>query len=141
VLSPTLIRALETLGTAPALGALRALAALGAPSATAAADRLAAAGLPDPAWADDLGQTQPLAAALLDEPAFDDGVSVLLEFAEPGGGFHTLSIYIDHNLGGLVKDVLLAGRLAEVRETMAHAPDAGLVRFRELDLDEARARV
>ena len=48
----------------------------------------------------------------------------MVEFAEPGGGFHTLSVYIDHNLGGLVKDVLLAERLAELRETMAGAPDA-----------------
>jgi hypothetical protein len=141
VLFPGFVSALEALGTAPALATLRALSAVGAPSARAAADRLAAAGLPEPVWCDDLERTRPTAAALLDEPAFDDGVSVMVEFAEPGGGFHTLSVYIDHNLGGLVKDVLLAGRLSEVRETIDHAPDRGRVTFRELDLGEARARV
>ena len=65
----------------------------------------------------------------------------MVEFAEPGGGFHTLGVYIDHNLGGLVKDVFLAGRLAEVRETIEHAPDRGQIAFRELELGEARARV
>lgn len=141
VLFARFVRALEALGTATALAALRALNAVGAPSARDAADRLAVAGLPEPAWGDDLGRSQPVAATLLEEPAFDDGESVMLEFAEPGGGFHTLGVYIDHNLGGLVKDVFLAGRLAEVRDAIDNAPDRGRVAFRELDLDEARARI
>ena len=143
---PGLVRALEALGTAPALAALRALSAVGAPGratgARAAADRLAAAGLPEPAWGDGLGRTPPTAAAVLEEPAFDDGVSVMVEFAEPGGGSHTFGVYIDHNLGGLVKDVFVAGPLAEVREQLTRQTpvDAG-VSIRELDLGEARARV
>ena len=141
VIVPGFVRALETLGTANALAALRALSAVEAPSARDAADRLAAGGVPEPAWGDALGRTAPVAAALLEEPAFDDGVSVLLEFAEPGSEFHTLSVYIDHNLGGLVKDVFLAGRLAEVRTTLAGAPESDRLAFRTLELDEARARV
>ena len=140
-LFPLFVAALEAVGTAHALAALRALSAVGAPHTSAAADRLAADGLSEPAWGGDLGGARPLAAALLEEPAFDDGVSVMVEFAEPSGEFHTLSVYIDHNLGGLVKDVFLAGRLAEVQATMEQAPDHGRVTFREIELGEARARV
>ncbi|HEY6888601.1 MAG TPA: hypothetical protein VI300_12500, partial [Solirubrobacter sp.] len=111
VLFPGFVRALEALGTTGALAALRALSAVGAPHTREASDRLAESGLPEPAWADGLGQARATAAALLEEPAFDDGVSVLVEFTEPGGEFHTLGVYIDHNLGGLVKDVFLAERL------------------------------
>ena len=78
----------------------------------------------------------------MEEPAFDDGVSVMVEFVEPGGASRTFGVYIDHNLGGLVKDVFLAGPLAEVREELTrHAPDQAGVSIRELDLGEARARV
>jgi hypothetical protein len=59
-------------------------------------------------------------------------VSVVVEF-----GSHTLGVYVDHNLGGLVKDVFLGGSLAEVRETFATSG----VSVRELDLAEARARI
>jgi hypothetical protein len=141
VLFPKFARALETLDSGPALAALRALDAVGAPAAGEAATRLAATGVPEPVWAGDLGQARPTAAALLSEAAFDDGVSVLVEFAEPGGEFHTLGAYIDHNVGGLVKDVFLAGRLDEVRATMESAPDRDRITFAELDLAEARARI
>jgi hypothetical protein len=138
---PRLVRALEALGTAPALAALRALSAIGAPGTRVAADRLAAAGVREPAWADGLGRARPAAAILLEEPAFDDGVSVMVEFLEPGGESYTFGIYIDHNLGGLVKDVVLAGPLGEVREDLERAPDRVGVVIRELDLGEARARI
>ena len=138
---PMFVKALEAVDTAQALAALRALSALGAPRAEASADRLASHGLPEPAWGGDVGRVRPVAAALLYETAFDDGVSVMVEFAEPSGEFHTLSVYIDHNLGGLVKDVFLAGPLAEVQATMEHAPDRDRIAFREIDLAEARARV
>ena len=143
---PGFIDALERLGTARALATLRALAAVGAEAhgrrATAAADRLAADGLTDAPWAAALGQAGPTAAALMSEEAFDDGVSVMVEYAGPGWEPHTLGIYIDHNMGGLVKDVFIAGPLADVRSKFNdHAPDhVGLV-IHELDLAEARARV
>src|SRR5262249_39239852 len=43
--------------------------------------------------------------------------------------------------GGLVKDVLLGDRIADLRATMAESPDADRVVFRELSLAEARARI
>ncbi len=143
---PGFVDALEDLGTAAGLATLRALGAVCARDfarrACAAGDRLAAAGLPEPAWAADLDNTRPTAAALMSEEAFDDGISVLLEFEAPGIEGHTVGIYIDHNMGGLVKDSFLAGPLSEVRAQLNRtAPNGvGLV-IRDLDLAEARARV
>lgn len=88
------------------------------------------------------GLARPTAAALMHEEAFDDGLSVMVEFSAPGVGAHTLGIYIDHNLGGLVKDVFLAGPLTEVRGQFARrAPNHVDLAIRDLDLAEARARV
>jgi len=143
---PGFVDALEDLGTREALAALRALEAVCAPDyarrAHAAGDRLAAAGLPEPPWATDLGQARPTAAALMSEEAFDDGLSVMVEFEAPGVEAHTVGIYIDHNLGGLVKDCFLAGPLTEVRAQLnRNAPNHGGLVIRDLDLAEARARV
>jgi hypothetical protein len=143
---PGFVEALAELGTAPALATLRALSAVGAPEyarrARAAGDRLAASGVPEPHWAGGLGQARPTAAALMYERAFDDGLSVMVEFSAPGGQPHTLGIYIDHNMGGLVKDVFLAGPLAEVRGTFKRrAPNHVGLSIRDLELAEARARV
>lgn len=143
---PGFVGALEALGTAPALATLRALGAVGAVEharrAREAADRLAARGLPEPAWSAALGQARPVAAALMSEEAFDDGLSVMIEFAGPGFEPHTLGIYIDHNMGGLVKDVFLAGPLTEVRSKLGNrAPNQVGITICDLDLAEARARV
>ena len=67
------------------------------------------------------------------DEVFDDAVSVLIEFARPNAEPHTLGLYIDHNMGGIVKDAFVAGPLGEVRERF---PD-----LRALDLREARARL
>ena len=142
-----LARALEGLGDPGSLAALRALAAVGEESyaslARQAADRLARTGVSEPAWAGDLGRARPVAALLMCEyDGFDDGVSVMVEFAAPGAEPHTLGIYIDHNLGGPVKDVFLAGPLASVREQFERrGARERLLQLRELDLAEARTRV
>jgi hypothetical protein len=67
----------------------------------------------------------------------------MVEFAAPGIETHTIGIYIDHNMGGLVKDVFLAGPLSEVCKQMGlgrRAPNHGGLAMRDLDLAEARAR-
>jgi len=145
VFLPGLVAALEQLGTRKALATLRALTAVSPPhhaeAARAAGDRLAATGLREPAWAADLGGAHPAAAAMLQEEAFDDGVSVMVEFADPHAQTHTIGIYIDHNMGGLVKDVFLAGPLTEIRSHLGHkAPNQVGLALRDLDLAEARAR-
>ena len=143
---PAYVSALEELGSAGALATLRAMSGVGAAiharRARAAADRLAAGGLAEPPWAEDIGQSRPVGALLMYEEAFEDGVSVIVEFATPGAQPHTLGIYIDHNMGGLVKDVFLAGPLSEVRCKLGRrAPNGVGLALRELDLAEARARV
>ena len=146
VFLPAFIRALERKGSPKSLATLRALSAVGSESharkAGAAANRLAGRGVSEPPWAGQLGHAEPVAAELMYEEAFDDGVSVLVEFAPPDGERHTLGIYIDHNLGGLVKDAFLAGPLDEVRsELSSRAHDGVGLALRRLDLAEARARI
>jgi hypothetical protein len=145
-LVPAFVRALERKASPKALATLCALGAVGGESdmsrAQAAAGRLVARGLAEPPWYRELGRAEPRAAALLCDEAFDDGVSVFVEFASRTGGLHTLGVYIDHNMGALVKDVFIAGALDELRDEVAtHAPPGVGPTIRELDLAEARARI
>lgn len=144
---PGLVLALERIGGPGALTGLRALAAVGeevyASPARRAAERLAGSGVDGPPWLESLGRAKPVAALLMrEEDGFDDGLSVMVEFAAPHAEPHTLGIYIDHNMGGLVKDVFVAGPLASVRDQFErHGPaQRGLI-LRELDLADARVRV
>ena len=142
-----LVLALERIGDPGALAALRALAAIGeesyAPRAHQAADLLAGAGVAEPPWLTGLGRAEPVAALVMcEDDGFDDGLSVMVEFATPGAESHTLGIYIDRNLGGLVKDAFVAGPLASVREQLErHGPGRHGLALRELDLAQARVRV
>jgi hypothetical protein len=143
---PDLVGAIERLCTADALATLRALSGVGRDiervRARAGAERLAAQGIPEPAWAVGIGTARPVAAALQFEEGFDDGVSVIVEFAGAAWDAHTLGIYIDHNMGGLVKDVFIAGPLTEVRRQLSRqAPNGVRLEVRDLELGEARARV
>ena len=144
---PAIVSALEDLDCAEALATLRAMSAVGASAhgrrARSAADRLAERGLPEPSWAADLGDVEPVAAQLMYEEVFDDGSSVMIEFAAAGGERHTLGIYIDNNMGGLVKNVfVVSGSLDDVRAQLSRRSlnKVGPA-LRELDLAEARARV
>jgi hypothetical protein len=137
----SLVRALEKLGSVDALATLLALS-LVAPGihgkrCRAAARRLAGTGVPQPRWSADIGPAVPTSAALMYDASFDDGVTVLIEFWARGSGPQTLGIYVDHNLGGVVKDAFLAGPLSHARASISRGP----VGLRELDLDEARTRV
>lgn len=146
VFLPAFVRALERKGSRNALAALRALSAVGSEShgklAWAAANRLAARRVPEPPWSGQVGRAEPVAAELMYEEAFDDGVTVFIEFAVPSAEGHTVGIYIDHNMGGLVKDAFLAGPFTEIRSGLAASLHNGVgLGLRKLDLSEARARV
>jgi hypothetical protein len=141
-----LVPAVEALGSAKALATLRALSGVGVSTdrdrARAAADRLAACGVREPVWASGVGAGRPVTAALQHEAAFDDGVSVIIEFDGYGDEPHTLGIYIDHNMGGLIKDVFLTGPLSDVRAKLSvRAPNGVQLTVRDLELAEARARI
>ena len=143
---PGFIAALEQLARPRALATLRALGAVAGgvhgERARAAADRLASRGVAEPPWSDELGRARPTTAAVVRDEVFDDGTSVLIEFADAGAEPHTLGIYIDHNMGGLVKDTFLAGPMSSVRGELAlrAANEIGAT-IEDLDLAEARAHV
>lgn len=145
IFTPAFVRAVERRGSPKALVTLRALSAVcseaNAKLASAAAQRLAARGVREPKWSAGAGHAEAVGAELMYEEGFDDGVSVQIEFVQPGAEPHVLGIYIDHNMGGLVKDVFVAGPPGEVREEMRQARDGVRLTARRLDLAEARARV
>lgn len=144
---PGLVAELEDVGGTGGLAALRALASIGQDPydrlAADAGDRLAARGVAEPSWGEDLGTAQPVAALLFcDDDGFDDGFSVIVEFATADRRTYTLGVYVDHNMGGLVKDVFVAGPLDGVRRELGRrGPTGETLVLREIDLAAARARV
>lgn len=127
--------------SAEARRALRALAAV-APApygarAAVAADRLG--GVADAKWAAALARgVTPGEAWLGFDPIDDDGVSVMVGF-DGGSGPHTVGVYIDHNLGGLVKDAFVVP--APISRVLYNLTDrAEGVELCPIDLAEARAR-
>lgn len=142
-----LVRETASSADAGAVAALRALE-LGATERTAAAaaraaDVLVADGQPDPAWYAASRGLAPVAAGSLSEDQFDDGRTVLIEFAGPAYEPHTIGVYVDRNMGGLAKDLLVGPPLAQLRaQVAANAghPDFGSIRFEDIDLEDARRR-
>lgn len=140
-----LVRETASSADAAAVAALRALE-VGATERTAAsaaraADVLVASGLPDPGWYAASRELAPVAAGSLSENEYDDGRTFLIEFAGPGYEAHTIGVYVDRNLGGLAKDLLVGPPLAQLRaQVAANAthPDFGSISFEHVDLEEAR---
>jgi len=132
----------EALRTEPALALARTCAALGPATsrsaAQAVAERLAGSGVTDRPWARTIGRPTPLRAwrygDIFDE---QDSVGVLFSYR---GRDHALTVLIDHQLGGGLKDVWVAeGRDAtELRDVVASAvatdPE---IRFADVDLTTA----
>jgi hypothetical protein len=69
-----------------------------------------------PGWVAELGQAVITGAAVMREDVFDDACTVFLEARHPNGEVHALGVLIDHNLGGMATDVLLADSLDRVEE-------------------------
>jgi hypothetical protein len=107
---PTIVDALGSMQRAEALAILRALAAvlpeLEGARARRGAEALAGSGVPEPAWAGQAGRAVVTAAWLMTH-VLGDGDNVMLACRYPDGREHTLVVYIDHNLGTLVKDAFL----------------------------------
>lgn len=127
-------------------GALITLRALGAvapepygSSARREANRLASTGLAEPTWAAALGAGEPTVAWLTYDPIDDDGVSVMLGFDGPAGP-STIGVYVDHNLGGMAKDIfVLPDAINEVLVELQEDDEPGPVEYREISLEEAAA--
>ena len=71
-----------------------------------------------------------------------DGDDVVFGVTLPGGSELSIAVYIDHNLGTLVKDAFVApGALPELLELMQRETDDPDVTLAELDPADARMRI
>jgi hypothetical protein len=112
-----IVAAAEEAGTAEALATLRVLGTVGSPplraSASAAADRLAALGISEPAWAASIGSPSPGQCwSYGDARGQQEAVTMTFWYGDRG---HVLSVLLDHQQGGGVKNVWV-GELGDVLE-------------------------
>ncbi len=105
-----LIASLRRRPTSDSVAFLLGLAAVGEgtirDAAASASETLVRQGVKAPAWADEIGRAT-FTGAWLATDEFGDQDFVVIGF-EGTEGEHTLSALIDHNLGGLAKDLMLA---------------------------------
>ena len=121
---------------------LAALAELGPDELTRARARRALAARPHPLpdWLARLGEAS-VYRATESTHVLGDGDSVLLGARLPGYEL-TAVIYIDHNLGTIVKDAFtVPGSIDEVSERMREIADDPDVRLADISLADARVRV
>jgi hypothetical protein len=121
---------------------LAALAELGPDEMTRARARRAVATRPHPLpeWLARLGEAT-VYRAVESTHVLGDGENVLLGVRLPGYEL-TAVIYIDHNLGTVVKDAFPApGPISEVAGRLREAADDPDVRLGDISLADARARV
>ena len=130
-------------------GAVAALLAVGSVSeselgllALEHANDLLAAGAAKPAWAEAILEAQVLRTAVMREGVFDDGMTIFVEATHDDGERHAIGVYIDHNLGGMATDILLADSIDRVEELLvASPPDDGQLRVEPISSGEAYARI
>lgn len=95
-----------------------------------------------PQWLTDLHRAQPAGRAVEVVHVLGDGDNVMVGAVLPGGHECTAVVYIDHNMGTLVKDAFIVsegvGELVERMLTVAADPDT---EARDLDPAGARARI
>jgi len=142
-----LVAAIGRAGGADALAALHAFAQvcdtqLGF-EAQAEADRLLHGGAPWPAWGDAIMDVEILRTAVLRERVFDDGITVLIEARHGDEERHVVGVYIDHNLGGMAKDILLAESIDAIEQTLAAGQPGELaaIELETIPPAEAEARI
>lgn len=134
-----------------ALALLRAAASMGSPAertaAGRAADALAAAGVAEAAWASPAGQVSPGRCWVYGD-VFGDQESVVTTFdyagaPAPGGSTHALVVLVDHNLGGIVKDMFCATHAERTIRAIARASteDGPMSVLEEITPGQARTRL
>jgi hypothetical protein len=84
------------------------------------------AGAQAPRWVDAIGAARPTAAWRATD-LFGDQDALMIGFAYPGGGEHSICVLVDHPLGGIAKDAAVLGPLAEVVDLWRGRPDVDLV--------------
>lgn len=102
---------------------------------------------PVPGWLLRLDQVQPTRAVELSH-VLRDGENLVLGVELPGGRALTMLVYVDHNMGTIVKDAFATDvPIDEVLDRMHHfedddrGADGDDLTIRELPLAEARARI
>jgi len=95
-----------------------------------------------PRWLADLTDAVPADRALEIVHVLGDGDNVVIGARLPGGHEITAVVYIDHNMGTLVKDAfVMPGPVDELVEQMFAVSDDPDIKARDLDPAEARARI
>ena len=130
-------------GAALILAGMRVLASTElAAQAGELADSLTAVGTSPPEWAAEIGSAEITRTAVMSEAVFDDGRTYFIEFVRADESCEALGIYVDHNLGGSVKDLLAAPSIDLVRETMeANQEEGPKLTLEEVDPGLLAARV
>jgi hypothetical protein len=139
---PTLLEAFTEVVLPETTALLAALAGLGPDELTRARARRALATRVDPlpGWLARLGEAS-VYRAVESTHVLGDGDNVLLGARLPGHEL-TAVIYIDHNLGTVVKDAFAApSRISDVVGRLQEAADDPDISYRDIGLADARARV
>lgn len=142
-LATELVPAAEKAATAEALAVLRIFAAIGSPelsrSASESAQRLQASGVPDPAWAEGLGA--PVAGDCWHYSDVSGQQESLTATFAYGSKTHALSVLIDHNKGGKIKDVWVDDATGLLDKTWLAVESDPLVVFEKMEPAEAGRRL
>ena len=121
----SMIESAERVGGPEALAMTRVLGVMGPEAVRAAASavsaRLVAGGLPDVAWADAVGR--PKAGACFGYSDLAGAQEVIALQFSYGRRQHAVSVLIDHQLGGGVKDCYVAGRPRLLRRQYAEVAE------------------
>jgi hypothetical protein len=125
------------------------MAALAVAVATLHTDELLAARLRNlaapnlgsgPTWLSTMGRIEVTDSVVLSDP-LGDGENVVVSWTWPGGEAGTMVVYIDHNMGTIVKDAFaLAKGASAVATTFERMGDRHIVR-QPINAADARARI
>ena len=95
-----------------------------------------------PRWLLAMDEAEPLEGAFELRHVLGDGENVMLGIRLPGGHELSAVVYIDHNLGTLVKDAyVVPGRLSKLADLMRSTADDPDTTLTALDPADARARI
>lgn len=142
-LAGSLVPAAEEAATPEALALLRVLGALGSPelreTSTQSAERIKALGIADPSWASELGAPKPGACwHYSDVRGQRESVTATFSY---GAREHALSVLIDHNNGGKIRDAWVGDAAGLLDRTwLAAENDPGVV-FEQIAAADAGERL
>jgi hypothetical protein len=142
-LAESLVPTAEETATPQALGLLRVLSALGSArlreTSAQSAERIKALGIADPSWASGLGAPKPGACWHYSDVSGQQE-SVTATFAY-GAREHALSVLIDHNKGGKIRDAWVSDATGLLDRTwLAAENDPGVV-FEKIGAADAGERL